>query len=41
MELVIPLVVIGLIVLIGIGFRLARRDTGRGPHPDDQSGGAW
>jgi hypothetical protein len=40
MELVIPLVVLGVIVLIGVGFRLARRDAGRGPHPDEQSRGS-
>ena len=38
-EVLIPLFVVGALVLVGVGFLFARRDAGRGPHPDNPSGG--
>lgn len=35
MELFIPLMVVGFLVLLAVGFFFARRDTGKGPHPND------
>jgi hypothetical protein len=34
MELFIPLLILGFLVLLALGFFFARRDTGKGPHPD-------
>jgi hypothetical protein len=35
MEFLLPLIIIGLMLLVPIGFLLARRDTGSGPNPED------
>lgn len=40
MEFLIPLIIIGLMILIPVGFILARSGPARsgGPHPDDVPG---
>ncbi|HVL14948.1 MAG TPA: hypothetical protein VM529_20425 [Gemmata sp.] len=38
MELVIPLLAVGTLVVLAAGFLLARRDAGSGPNPDDRPG---
>lgn len=38
MEFLLPLLIIGFLILVPIGFLLARRDAGKGPHPEDLPG---
>jgi hypothetical protein len=35
MEFLVPIIIIGAMILVPIGFLLARRDTGRGANPED------
>jgi hypothetical protein len=37
-ELILPLVAAGFLVLLAVGFMMGRRDTGTGPNPDSQPG---
>ena len=38
MEFFIPFLIFAFLVLLAIGFFFARRDTGKGPNPEDVGG---